>query len=93
MTKREYSDYKAAVERFFEKEGIQNLTGLSGETYFSNSRCDCCNRPFGGDREDCNGYNPITKEIQEGYSICSDCVHYAEYGELDDTTMMDMGES
>jgi hypothetical protein len=57
------------------------------EPFFSWHRCDCCNRPEGGDREFATGYNPTTKEVQE-YSICTDCAYFAEYGRLDDTTMM-----
>ena len=61
------------------------------EPHFSWSSCDCCGTTLGGDREYASGYNPATKGIQE-YSICSDCVYYAEYGQLDDMTMMDMVE-
>jgi hypothetical protein len=55
------------------------------EPYYSNSSCDCCGAEA-GDREDATGYNPTTKQVQR-YSICTDCVYYAEYGRLDDKTM------
>ena len=94
MTKKEYNTYKNLVADFFKEEGISNLSAIQeeeGETesYFSHIPCDCCSRILGGDRYDCNGYNPKTKEIQE-YSICPDCLYYAEYGQLDDMTMLDM---
>jgi len=59
------------------------------EPHFSWIRCDCCDRNEGGDRYFARGYNPKTKEIQE-YDICSDCMYYAEYGVLDDMTMMNI---
>ncbi len=65
---------------------------ILNEPHFSWRRCDCCNRPLGGDREFATGYNPTTGEVQE-YSVCTDCVYYAEYGRLDDMTMMDVEES
>jgi hypothetical protein len=59
------------------------------EPFFSRSPCDCCGTSLGGDREHATGWNPTTKEIQE-YTICTDCVYYAEYGRLDDTTMLEV---
>lgn len=61
------------------------------EPHFSWTRCDCCDRDLGGDREHCTGYNPTTREIQEYDNICTDCVYYAEYGRLDDSTMLRIG--
>ena len=92
MNKTEYKQYENKVADFFNKEGINNLTGTSDENgnvepYFSWHRCDCCGSSLGGDRYDCNGYNPTTKETQSEYTVCSDCVYYAEYGRLDDMTM------
>ena len=94
MNKKEYNNYITRVELFFNNEGINNLSQITDddgdcEPYFSSTNCDCCNRSLGGDRYDCNGYNPETKEVQK-YSVCTDCVYYAEYGQLDDMTMMDI---
>jgi len=59
------------------------------EPFFSWNNCDCCGRPEGGDREHATGYNPTTEEIQE-YTVCEDCIYYAEYGRLPDMTMLDI---
>ncbi len=90
MNKAEYQEYEARVKAFFDSEGITNLSSIDGESYYSKHLCDCCH-DIAGDREDCNGYNPTTGQIQE-YSVCTDCVYYAEYGCLDDKTMLEIEE-
>lgn len=62
------------------------------EPYFSWRPCECCQRPLGGNREFATGYNASTREVQE-YAICTDCAYYAEYGRLDDTTMLEVEQS
>lgn len=93
MTKREYAEYQQAVADFFEREGIANLSSTSSEPFFSWSPCECCGRPEGGDREEASGYNPKTQEVQNYDCICTDCIYYAEYGQLDDTTMQEIEDS
>lgn len=97
MTKKEYEEYKLKVEEFF-SHGLNNLSvktteGEAIEPYFSWSPCRCCGTSIGGDRYDCDGYNGTTKEIEEHDCICDDCVYFAEYGELDNKTMMDIEKS
>lgn len=90
MTHSEYRTYEANVKAFFAREGIENLSLESeDEGTFSWRNCECCNRQLGGTRYDAKGYHRATKQVFE-YVVCSDCVYYAEYGQLDDTTMMDM---
>jgi hypothetical protein len=94
----EYADYEARFAAFMEREGLSNLSTVSDddgntEPSFSWNPCHCCQRRFGGDRYDCNGYNPTTEEVQDGYRVCTDCVYYAEYGQLDDMTMLDVEKS
>lgn len=60
--------------------------GMTKQEYHA---CECCGRPEGGNREHATGWNPTTEEIQE-YTACSDCIYYAEYGKLDDMTMLDV---
>lgn len=93
-----YREYERRVAEFFKDEGITNLstiydeeTGEMEEKSFSWHECHCCWSPLGGDRYHVNGYNPGDKEIQD-YNVCVDCLYYAEYGQLDDMTMMDLGE-
>lgn len=93
MTRQQYEAYQEAVEAFFQREGLDNLS-IAGEEddnsrdpHFSWHPCDCCGRDQGGDRYDCSGWNSTTGEIQDGYSCCTDCVYMAEYGRLDDDTM------
>ncbi len=95
MTKSEYAAYEQAVANFMEREGLKSLSTVTdedgeSESHFSWSPCVCCGRNEGGEREDCNGYNPTTKMVQDGYAVCMDCVYYAEYGRLDDTTMAEI---
>lgn len=92
MNKDEYAEYEEAVAAFFQREGIANLSSMYDhntcyEPYFSWQGCECCDRSEGSMVEDCNGYNETTKKVQGPYRICADCVYYAEYGQLDDTTM------
>ncbi len=61
------------------------------EPFFSWSPCDCCGSSLGGDREHATGWNPTEESVQE-YTICVDCVYYAEYGRLDDMTMDEMAD-
>lgn len=96
-TKEKYENYQKKVADFFEREGINNLSTKSEdedghEPYFSWRSCECCQTTLGGDRYDCTGYHPKQKEIYE-YSVCSDCLYYAEYGQLDDQSMIDIEDS
>ena len=99
MNGKEYREYQESVKGFFEKEGIAYLSVQDrdedgdGEPSFSYEYCDCCGTSLGGDRYTCNGYNPTTKKIYSDYSICSDCYYYAEYGKLDDQSMLDIEAS
>lgn len=97
MNKQEYAEYQERVAEFF-SHGLTNLSAKSDdngtcEPFFSWSPCDCCGSPLGGDRYECDGYNEKTKEVEEYDSVCPDCVYYAEYGQLDDTTMMEIEAS
>lgn len=53
------------------------------EPFFSWRPCNCCGTTLGGDRQYATSY----KDGVRDYIICSDCAYYAEYGQLDDTTM------
>lgn len=70
------------VMQFMKDENINNLSPKESdqEPYFSWKGCDCCNNKKGATVENCTGFNPDTKEIQE-YKICGDCLYIATYGE------------
>jgi len=93
MTKEEYKGYQERVSKFFEREGINNLSLAGGveESFFSSRSCDCCGSLLGGDRWPVSGWNAHSKEIY-CYDICPDCRYYAEYGQLDDMQMLEMEE-
>lgn len=97
-TASDYAEYQRIVGNFFKREGINNLSGITDESgntetdEFSWRPCECCRRSLGGARVHANGYNPETKGIQD-YWICVDCEYYAEYGRLDDMTMMDLRDN
>lgn len=93
MTTLEYKDYESRVKRFFREEKINCLSDKEEcvEPYFSHSNCDCCKRSLAGNRYDMTGYSKADDEIYD-YEICVDCRYYAEYGQLDDMTMMEVND-
>lgn len=93
MTRAEYDTYVAYFNGFMAREGLQNLSLRLDcqEPYFSWGYCEVCGRPEGGDRYDCNGWSERDKEVKE-FVACEDCVYFAEYGRLDDTTMQELEE-
>lgn len=105
MDKKEYNEYEKSVSKFFEREGLNNLTVEIGEDcdhkciicgelvgcdpWFSWRACECCGSILGGDRYHATGYNPKTKEAY-CYEVCVDCIYYVEYGQLDDMQMLEI---
>ena len=91
MNKEGYAEYEKTVKEFF-SHGLTNLLQIDdSEPYFSWHHCECCGRPEGGNRYDCDGYNEIMKEVEK-YAVCEDCLYYAEYGQLDDMTMIEINK-
>lgn len=58
---------------------------LVNESYFSWKQCDCCGTNLGGNRQYATGWDG--KQVRE-YEVCDDCIYFAEYGRLDDLTML-----
>ena len=96
MTTSDYNKYCAAVERFL----VTNLVvpGCHGpvesEGYFSWRPCECCGSRLGGNRERyqfASGTSPQASELFEA-EICTDCVQFLAYGQLDDMTMAEIVE-
>ena len=94
MTLLEYRDYETSVKSFFNREHINHLSPIKQdwEPYFTWRNCNCCSRSLGGDRVECNSFNNKTKKIVGTYEVCMDCYYYAEYGQLDDMTMLEIGD-
>lgn len=88
MTRAEYQDYQ---ERFTAGlAGVDYLTG-TGSTFFSWSACEVCRRPGGGIREEAIA---VTLGVEtDVLSVCEDCIYFAEYGRLDDSTMLGIEEN
>ena len=90
MTKKEYKEYEDRVADFFKREEIEILHG-EGEGFMSHYGCDCCGNGQYQTLYNASGSNPgIPYDGFHEYQICGDCLYYAEYGQLDDMTMMDM---
>lgn len=91
MTKTEYTEYEARVSRFTERSGVHVFSSPdNSEPSFSSRECECCKREkMAGDRYEVTGltYDLL---VVDTYSICSDCLNYNEYGQLDDQTMMEV---
>ena len=93
-TKSDYAEYQRRVAKFFEKNNIDDLTTSADadgniESYFGWSPCDCCRRHLGGERYAAVGHSYI-RGIVLDFNICADCMYYAEYGQLDDLTMLNL---
>lgn len=59
---------------------------------FSWSGCDVCGSGLGGTRHPAHGFRkmPEGPDRMIHLNVCSDCLHFIEYGQLDDTAMMDI---
>ena len=83
----EYGSYQMKFHAFMTVEGITNLSYDGTHDEFSTAVCDVCGDNRGGARYDATGFHAETYDVHD-YIICMDCLHYAEYGQLDDVTMM-----
>lgn len=95
-TKVNYAAYQAAVREFMEREGLCNLStkgvedGVATEGYFSWRSCECCGSAEGGTRFECDEWSDRDNVVKTFEFVCEDCVYYAEYGQLDDTAMLEI---
>ncbi len=99
MNQQQYADYQAAVATFLEQNKVK--PGCHGplnqepepgfEPFFSWQPCECCQSPLGGNRE---SYRFAThqNDLFEA-NICTECVYYLAYGQLDDMTMLQIEDS
>ena len=92
QNKEDYSKYVDRVENFLKlnkvKPGCHSPKNIYSEPFFARKPCECCQRFLGGDRETYN----FMQENGEFFrlDICTDCVYFLAYGQLDDMTMLDL---
>ena len=88
MTRAEYDAFVTAVCSFYSREGVSDFSCRADCCpSFSWQPFDCCRRPLGGDRHEVTAYHEGSRSAVS-FSVCEDCVYFAAYGRLDDTTMM-----
>jgi hypothetical protein len=89
-TKEKYKAYQDRVDEFFRLEDLKLLVekDLEADAAFSWEPCECCKRPQGGLRHTMIGVTNTNTRFE--YQVCPDCLYYNEYGELDDTSMMEV---
>lgn len=86
MTQGEYDGYRQRFEAGMAKYGLTHLCDDGEESHFSWSPCDVCGDTSGGQRHTCLG------TLFGAVSACDGCIYYAEYGRLDDTTMLGLSD-
>lgn len=98
MKRSEYNEFEDTFAEFMRVEGLNCLGpvhdgfGYPVENEFSVSRCDCCGTTIGGKRTQADGYSTHNGGEIRHYEVCDNCLTYANEGQLDDMTMMDMVE-
>lgn len=61
---------------------------IADEPHFSWHVCDCCGSALGGDRYPAHGRDKGNQIVH--FTVCTDCLYYLNYGQLDDATMMEI---
>lgn len=64
--------------------------GLAEESHFSGRACDLCGCELGGDRYPAHAF---VNNVLVHLDVCSYCLYFVNYGQLDDATMQDMQET
>lgn len=86
MNATEYKAYTETVAEFLRvcdvKPGCYSPTG---SRFFSWRPCECCERDMGGDRETYTFAQ--STGLQFPADICTNCVYFLTYGQLDDMAM------
>jgi len=99
MTRQEYAEYVDSVKHFAYGHGCDasTLTDDGQEGYFSWEPCYVCKRSQGGTRHDCAALSfPLpdgSREVLHPSGVCDDCIYFAVYGRLDDSTMLEIERS
>jgi hypothetical protein len=72
-----------------EKDCSEHALELAGEAGFSWSPCESCGSALGGDRYPAHGRDSNDGIVH--FTACVDCLHYLNYGQLDDASMDKIG--
>lgn len=93
MNKKEYADYQERVALYLKgleavstgaNEKCPECEGQGSDPWFSWRPCEICGQEA-GNREPWHALSD--GELVHG-SCCEDCIYYLAFGQLDDTTMM-----
>lgn len=100
-TKQGFQEFLDAVE--YELDGLRFVStgwssecpdcgdeGCDGGSGFSWRPCECCGSTLGGERYPAHGVAKDDTVIH--FDICTDCLFYLAYGQLDDVSMMEMDD-
>jgi hypothetical protein len=97
MNALQYAKYERDVADFLKrnnvKPGCHSPKNAGAGPHFSWRACECCGSSLGGDRETYTFAMDYTSGETFDANICTDCVYYLAYAQLDDTTMMEIEES
>jgi hypothetical protein len=94
MTKQEYAEYERRVAEFSRLNDIKIVSQKYDGEYpvkneFDYRKCECCGRDENaGERFTMVAIS--NTNVTYEFEFCVDCMYYAEYGQLDDMTMLDM---
>jgi hypothetical protein len=75
------------------KDNCEECEACKHTSEFSSSNCDLCNSPLGGPRHSVALVDVGTDTEPIYYSVCVDCMYYIEYGQLDDSTMLEIEDN
>ncbi len=103
MTKQEYTEYQESFKNGSKgfaawssgfyldcQDCYNNEHNILNEGHFSSQACEICGSRLGGDRFAAHALDDNNEIIH--FEICTDCVYYMEYGQLDDMTMLGVEE-
>lgn len=97
-----YAAFICTWAQFKDRTKFISMHGGDMAYEFSYRPCDICKTGMGGSRYRVTMLAPNPKygkdrrhkrpNTQTNLTVCQDCLYYAEYGTLDDMTMLELGE-
>lgn len=86
QTTEDYNKFRRNFALFVSAFRLSHIS-TGSENTFSWDSCDCCQDDGGGARYELHAHQDGNSEIVT-FSVCPDCLYYANYGRLDDVTML-----